>query len=483
MQAFDVIVRDADIATVADRYRADIGIRGGRIVAIAQSLSGDAAETIDAGGRLVTPGGVDGHCHFDQPTSDGSRFADDFFTGTRSAACGGTTTVIPFACQQKGHTLQEAVDDYHRRSGGNAVIDYAFHLIVTDPTRHVVQEELPKLIGEGYTSMKVYMTYDDLKLNDRQILDVLAAARRHGAMTMIHAENSDCIAWLTEQLLAAGLTAPKYHSDSRPMAVEREATHRAIALSELLDTPILIVHVSGQEAVEQIHWARGRGLPIYAETCPQYLFLSAEDLGISADDPLHGARCVCSPPPREKSNQKFIWNALASGLFTIFSSDHAPFNMAGADGKRVAGDNPPFSRIPNGIPGVETRLPLLLSEGVLAGRIDMPRFVELTSTSPARLYGLYPKKGTIAIGSDADLVVWSMFESGQELTLEHGMLHSAADYTPYEGRKLRAWPALTLSRGRTVWRDGKFTGRAGDGAFQRCLRPCVPKNGAPVGWN
>jgi dihydropyrimidinase len=302
-------------------------------------------------------------------------------------------------------------------------------------------------------------------------------------MTMVHAENSDCISWLTKQLLAAGLTAPKYHGDSRPMAVEREATHRAIALSELLDTPILIVHVSGQDAVEQIHWARGRGLPIYAETCPQYLFLSAEDLGITTEDPLHGARCICSPPPREKSNQKFIWNALASGLFTIFSSDHAPFNAAGADGKLVAGHNPPFSRIPNGIPGVETRLPLLLSEGVLDGRIDIHRFVELTSTSPARLYGLYPKKGTIAVGSDADLVVWSVFEPGQELTLKHAMLHSAADYTPYEGRKLRAWPALTLSRGRPVWRDGKFVARAGDGEFQRCLRPCSPKGGAPVRWN
>lgn len=480
MQAFDLIVRDADIATAADRYRADIGIRDGRIVAIAQSLQGIAAETVEAHGRLVTPGGVDGHCHFDQPTSDGSKFSDDFFTGTRSAACGGTTTVIPFACQQKGHTLQEAVDDYHRRADGKAVIDYAFHLIVADATRQVTQEELPKLIGEGYTSLKIYMTYDGLKLDDRQILDVLAAARRHGAMTMVHAENSDCIAWLTDHLLAAGLTAPKYHASSRPMAVEREATHRAIALSELVDTPILLVHVSGQEAVEQIHWARGRGLPIYAETCPQYLFLCAEDLGATPDDPLHGARCICSPPPRDKANQKFIWNALANGLFTIFSSDHAPFDMAGPGGKRVAGDNPPFNRIPNGIPGVETRLPLLLSEGVLEGRIDIHRFVELTATSPARLYGLYPKKGTIAVGSDADLVVWSMFEPGQELVLGHAMLHSAADYTPYEGRRLRAWPALTMSRGRAVWRDGQFLAQAGDGVFQPCLRPRAPRAGSPL---
>jgi dihydropyrimidinase len=477
---FDLIVRDADIATVGDRYRADIGILGGRIVAIAQALSGAAAEVIDARGRLVTPGGVDGHCHFDQPTSDGSKFADDFFTGTRSAACGGTTTVIPFACQQKGHTLQEAVDDYHRRAQGKAVIDYAFHLIVSDPTSRVTQEELPRLIEQGYTSVKIYMTYDDLKLDDRQIIDVLAAARRHGAMTMVHAENSDCIAWLTEHLLAAGFTAPKYHASSRPMAVEREATHRAIALSELLDTPILLVHVSGREAVEQIHWARGRGLPIHAETCPQYLFLSAEDLGIVGDDPLHGARCICSPPPRDKANQKFIWNALASGLFTIFSSDHAPFNMAGPTGKRVAGDDAPFSRVPNGVPGVETRLPLLLSEGVLGGRIDIHRFVELTATNPARLYGLYPKKGTIAVGSDADLVLWSVFEPGQELRLEHGMLHSAADYTPYEGRSLRAWPALTLSRGRTVWRDGQFLAQPGDGAFLPCQRPNAQRSNSPL---
>ncbi len=480
MNDFDLIVRDADIATVGDRYRADIGIRGGRIVAIAQSLPGAAAEVIDARGRLVTPGGVDGHCHFDQPTSDGSKFADDFFTGTRSAACGGTTTVIPFACQQKGHSLQEAVDDYHRRAQGKAVIDYAFHLIVSDPTPHVTQQELPRLVEQGYTSIKIYMTYDDLKLDDRQIIEVLAAARRHGAMTMVHAENSDCIAWLTEHLLAAGFTAPKYHASSRPMAVEREATHRAIALSELLDTPILLVHVSGREAVEQIHWARGRGLPIHAETCPQYLFLSAEDLGIAADDPLHGARCICSPPPRDKANQKFIWNALASGLFTIFSSDHAPFNMAGPTGKRVAGDDAPFSRVPNGVPGVETRLPLLLSEGVLGGRIDIHRFVELTATNPARLYGLYPRKGTIAVGSDADLVLWSVFEKGQELRLAHDMLHSAADYTPYEGRSLRAWPALTLSRGRTVWREGRFLAQPGDGAFLPCQRPHAPRTSSPL---
>ena len=480
MNRYDLILRNADIATSGDRYRADIGVRDGRIAAIAQQLDGEADEAIDAAGRLVTPGGVDGHVHLDQPTSDGSRFADDFFTGTRSAACGGTTTVIPFAAQQKGHSLQEAVDDYHRRADGKAVIDYAFHLIVSDATQQVTHEELPKLIAEGYTSLKIYMTYDDMKLGDRQIIEVLAAARKHGAMTMIHAENSDCIGWLTEQLLAAGLTAPAFHGSSRPMVVEREATHRAIALSELVDTPILIVHVSGREAVEQIHWARGRGLPIYAETCPQYLFLSADDLGIAPGDDNHGMRCICSPPPRDKGNQQAIWDGLANGLFTIVSSDHAPFNYQGEGGKQNAGANAPFNRVPNGIPGVETRLPLLMSEGVLRGRIDIHRFVELTSTNAARLYGLYPKKGTIAVGSDADLVIWDMFAAGSERVLDHAMLHSACDYTPYEGRVLRCWPAHTLARGRTVWRDGVFTARPGDGQFQPCLRPRQPDDSSPL---
>ncbi|MEO5738765.1 MAG: dihydropyrimidinase [Variovorax sp.] len=480
MPRYDLILRNADIATVGDRYTADIGVRDGRIVAIAQGLEGEATQTLDAAGRLVTPGGVDGHCHFDQPTNDGSKYADDFFTGTRSAACGGTTTVLPFAVQQRGASIQAAVDDYHRRADGKAVIDYAFHLIVADATRDVTQRELPALIEKGYTSFKIYMTYDDLKLDDRQIIEVLAAARKHGAMTMIHAENSDCIAWLTEQLLEAGLTAPRYHSSSRPMAVEREATHRAIALAELIDTPILIVHVSGREAVEQIHWARGRGLPVYAETCPQYLFLSAEDLGIDPNDPMHGARCVCSPPPRDKANQQFIWNGLSSGLFTIVSSDHAPFNMEGPHGKRVAGEEASFDRIPNGIPGVETRLPLLMSEGVLGGRIDIHRFVELTSTNPARLYGLYPKKGTIAVGGDADFVVWDRFAEGEERTLTNEMLHHAVDYTPYEGMKLRAWPATTVSRGRLVWHEGRFQAEAGSGQFQPCQRPRAPRDSNPI---
>jgi dihydropyrimidinase len=465
---FDMVIRNAEIATATDRYVADIGIKNGRIDAIAKGL-GSGREEIDAKGRLVTPGGVDSHCHLDQPMSDGSKMADDFLSGTRSAACGGTTTVIPFACQFKGQSLQDAVDDYHQRAGQLAAIDYAFHLIVSDPTPQVIKEELPRLVAKGYTSFKVYMTYDDMKLNDRQILNLLSLARKEGAMTMIHAENADCIAWLTDQLLEAGLTAPRYHAHARPMLLEREATHRAIALAELVDVPILVVHVSGKEAVDQIRAAQGLGLKIYGETCPQYLMLTADDLGL---DGFEGAKCICSPPPRDKANQEIIWRALDNGTFQVFSSDHAPFAFNGPEGKKVRGETAAFNEVPNGIPGLETRMPLLMSHGVLAGRIDVHSFVALTSTNAAKLYGLFPRKGTIAVGSDADLVIWDL---ETQRTIQNSLLHHNVDYTPYEGIDLQAWPAITLSRGMVVCRDGEYLGQAGHGQFLACDRPVPAK--------
>jgi dihydropyrimidinase len=464
--ALDLVIRNARVATASDTFACDIGVRDGRIALLGEGLPSGRRE-IDAAGRTVTPGGVDAHCHLDQPMEGPAKMADDFLTGTRSAACGGTTTVIPFAAQMKGQSLEAAVVDYHGRAEGKACIDYAFHLIVSDPTPAVLTKELPRLIGQGYTSFKVYMTYDDLKLDDAQILDVLDVARTHGALAMIHAENADCIEWLTKRLEAAGRTAPRWHAHARPMLVEREATHRAIALSELVDVPILIVHVSGREAIEQIRWARAHGLSVFAETCPQYLFLTAEDLGI--DDSYQGARCVCSPPPRDKANQEIIWNGLGDGLFTVFSSDHAPFRYEDAQGKKPGGQEVPFRHIPNGIPGLETRLPLLYSEGVLAGRITLQKFVELTATNPAKAYGLHPRKGTIAVGSDADLVVWDE----RALTIDNAQLHHAVDYTPYQGMGLKAWPGLTLSRGEVVWDGKNFTGTAGRGKFLPCGTPTL----------
>ncbi|MCZ0925664.1 dihydropyrimidinase [Vreelandella janggokensis] len=466
MNDFDKVIRHARCATAADVFEADIGIRDGIIVALGKGLAA-GREEIDAAGRWVLPGGIDGHCHLDQPTSDGSRMADDFLTGTRSAACGGTTTVFPFALQKKGQSLRSAVDDYHRRAEGKACIDYAFHLIVTDPSPEVLGVELPALIREGYTSFKIYMTYDDLKLADREIIDVLAVARENGAMVMVHAENADCIAWLTERLLAQGHTAPRYHAEARPMLVEREAAHRAIAYAELVDVPILIVHVSGREAVEQVRWAHSHGLRIYAETCPQYLFLTADDLGIT-DDETHGAKCICSPPPRDRANQQVVWDGLESGVFQVFSSDHAPFTFAGPEGKFAAGNDASFDRIPNGIPGLETRMALLFSHGVETGRLSIQQFVALTATNVARMYGLYPRKGSIAVGADADLVIW---DTGLDRKIRNNDLHHAVDYTPYEGIPVSAWPANTLCRGEVVWRDGAYAGVAGRGQFLRCDLP------------
>ena len=418
-------------------------------------------QELDATDRVVLPGGVDAHCHLDEPMSGNVVIADDFYTGTVAAACGGTTTVIPFARQIKGGSVKAAVEDAHRRAKGKAVIDYAFHPIISDPTAELLNHELPSLIQAGYSSFKIYMTYDDLKLNDYQLLSVLALARQEGALTMVHAENTDCIAWMIAQLEEAGKILPYYHAVSRPMLVEREATHRAISLSELVDVPILLVHVSGREAVEQIQWAQNRGMRLYAETCPQYLFLTEEDLGHGFE----GAKCICSPPPRDKANQQVIWDGLVNGVFQIFSSDHAPFRYDDPQGKQVAGQNASFKYVPNGVPGIETRLPLLFSEGVGQGRLDLNQFVALTATNPAKLYGLYPRKGTIAIGSDADLVIWDPY---QTVTITNSMLHHNVDYTPYEGMKITGYPEVTISRGEIVWQQGELMATAGRGEFLPC---------------
>lgn len=464
MPTFDTIIRNANVATATDQFSCDIGIRDGRIAALG-TIDGDAGAEIDAGHKLVTPGGVDAHCHLDQPTGDASVMADDFASGSVSAACGGTTTIIPFACQVKGESLRAAVEDYHRRAGNKSVIDYAFHLIVTDPSPNVLGQELPALIKDGYTHFKIYMTYDALKLNDRQILETLSLAKREGAMTMIHAENDDCIAWLTETLEAAGKVAPQYHATSRPPVVEREATHRAISLAELVDVPVLIVHVSGNEAMSQIQAAQARGLPIYGETCPQYLFLTADDM--AAPD-FEGAKCVCSPPPRSAADQEHIWRGIKTGVFQVFSSDHAPFRFDDDRGKKAAGTDAKFKDIPNGVPGLETRLSLLMSGGVMTGRIDINTFVSVTSTGPAKMYGLYPQKGTIAPGADADLVIW---DRDTKFTLNNDMLHHNVDYTPYEGIEMTAWPDMVMSRGEIVAQNRDCTATPGRGKFLPCERP------------
>ena len=466
----DLVIKGGTVVTAADVSRCDVGISDGRIVALADDLTG--ATEVDATGLLVLPGGVDAHCHLAQQVEPGVEMADGFESGTRSAACGGTTTVIPFAAQQRGSSLREAVEAYHRCADDSALIDYGFHMIITDPTPAVLHEELPSLVSEGYTSFKIYMTYEDLKLNDRQIIECLAAARANGARTMIHAENSDCISWLTEALEAAGQTAPRYHANSRPPLVEREATHRAVSLAELVDVSVLIVHVSGAEAIEQIRWGQARGLDIHAETCPQYLFLTAEDLD---RDGFEGAKYICSPPPRDSANQEAVWTALRTGVLDVFSSDHAPFRFDDPAGKMANGVEAGFADIPNGIPGLETRMALLFSAGVMTGRLSLSQFVALTSTTPAEIYGLRPRKGSIAIGGDADIGLW---DPEREWTVTNDLLHHAVDYTPYEGQQLKGRCVTTFSRGVAVWDDGKVLGTPGHGQF---LKRSTIGNRIPTG--
>jgi len=463
----DLIIKNADVATASDRFKCDIGIKDGKIVQLGMHMAeSDAKEVVDAEGYLVTPGGVDAHCHLDQPTNYGSdiilELSDGFESGSRSAACGGTTTVVPFAAQQHGQSLEDTIKDYHQRSDGKACIDYSFHIIIVDPTEEVLTKEMPDLIRRGYKSFKIYMTYDAMKLNDYQILDVLNIARQEQAFIMVHAENADCITWLTERLIEAGKTAPKYHATSRPSPVEREATHRAITFSELLDVPMLIVHVSSAQAAEQIQWAKNHGLKIYGETCPQYLFLKEEDLD---KEGYEGAKFVCSPPPRDEANQEAMWRGLNREIFDVVSSDHCPFNYYSGNGKKINGEEQSFDKIPNGIPGLEVRMPLLFAEGVLKGRISIHKFVELTATNPAKIYGLYPRKGTIAIGSDADIVLW---DTQREVTVSQDIMHHNADYTPYEGMKVVGWPVKTFSKGKLVCDNFEFKGVPGAGEFIPC---------------
>jgi dihydropyrimidinase len=464
MARFDSVVRGGRVITADNTLECDVGIRDGRIAELGENL-GDAAETIDATGRLVLPGGIDSHVHLAQPSGPGIVMADDFESGTRAAAFGGNTMVMPFCIQEKGKSLRAALTEYHASANGNCYVDTSFHLVISDPTDSVLGQELPAVVADGYTSFKIFMTYEALKLADYEILEVLAVARETGALVMVHAENDDAIRFLAERLERAGRTVPFNHTLSRPIPVEREATHRAISLAELLDVPIMIVHVSNGQAMEEIARAQARGLRIYGETCPQYLVLTATD--IAALD-AEAAKLVCSPPPRDAASQEACWDGLKRGIFSVFSSDHCPFRYDDEKGKRTPRGRESFRYVPNGIPGIETRLPILFSEGVAKGRITLQQFVALTSTNHARMYGLYPQKGTIAVGSDADIVLW---DPDRRVTISHVMLHDACDYTPYEGLEVTGWPVLTMVRGRIVVRDGNLVGRRGAGQHFARERP------------
>ena len=460
MPDFDLAIRNGTIVTATDIYAGDIGIREGRIVAISDRIEG-ARDEIDATGRWVLPGGIDSHVHISQPSGPDVTMADDFASATAAAAAGGNSFVMPFALQGRGTSLRAAVEAYRALAEGECYVDTAFHMIISDPSPSVLGQELPALVQDGYTSFKVFMTYDDLVLTDRELLEVFDVARAQRALVMVHCEGYDTIRFMTDRLERAGKTAPMYHAASRPELVEREAAHRAISHAELIDVPIMIVHVSGREAMEQVRWAQQRGHKVFAETCPQYITLTAADLeGLN----MEGAKYVCSPPPRDAESQAAIWEGITQGVFSVFSSDHCPFRYEGSDGKQTPRARTSFRWVPNGIPGVETRLPILFSEGVSKGRITPQRFVELSSTNHAKMYGLYPRKGSIGVGFDADIALW---DPARQVTIRQSLLHHGADYTPWEGFEVTGWPTTTLVRGRVVAHEGEIVGQKGFGEIVR----------------
>src|SRR5712672_2792492 len=454
---YDLGLRGGTVATSSAVFPADVAIDGEAIAAVGRNLPPGARE-IDARGKLVLPGGIDSHCHIEQLSAAGIVNADTFESATTAAAFGGTTTVIAFAAQHVGMKLPQVLEDYHALAKKGAVIDYAFHMIIADPTKETLEADLPALIKQGHGSIKIFMTYDRLKIDDEPLLDILLAARDGGAMLCAHAENHGIIAWMVKRLLARGYTHPKYHAISHARFSEADAFNRLIGMAALVDQPIMIFHVSTAEGARLIRDARGQGLKVFAETCPQYLFLTAEDL----DKPgAEGAKWMCSPPPRRAPDQEALWQALALGDLQTISSDHAPYRFD-ETGKLRAGPNPNFKQIANGLPGLEVRLPLLFDAMVSKGRLGIEKFVELTATAPARIYNLHPRKGSIAVGADADIAIW---DPAREVTLTDAMMHDLAGYTPYAGRKLRGWPVTVLSRGRVIVANGKCSAEPGSGRF------------------
>jgi dihydropyrimidinase len=456
MMRFDTVIRNGTVVTATDTYVSDIGVSGGRITAIAQTLPVEgASKLIDATGMMVMPGGIDVHTHLDMPFG-GTTSADDFETGTIAAAFGGTTTLIDFAIQQKGQSLRQAFETWMKKADRKAAIDYAFHCIITD-LGDAQLEEMGALIGEGISSFKLFMAYPGvLMVDDATIFRAMKQAAKYGGMICMHAENGGAIDVIVRQALADGKKAPKYHALTRPTTAEGEAVGRAIALSEMAGAPVYIVHLSCNEALEKVREARDRGLPAYAETCPQYLYLSLEE---HMEKPgFESAKYVFTPPLREKWNQEKLWHGLTHDTLQVVSTDHCPFCFK--EQKEMGKDD--FTKIPNGGPGIEHRLSLVYTGGVHGGRFSPNRFVQLVATAPAKLFGLFPRKGTIAVGSDADLV---LFDANAEQVISAASHHMRVDYSMFEGIRVKGLPKTVLSRGLAIVENGKFVGRAGSGEF------------------
>ncbi|MCF4130009.1 dihydropyrimidinase [Methylobacterium sp. SyP6R] len=461
MSDYDLVIRGGTVGTATASFPADVAVKDGRIAAVGLGLPAGARE-IDATGKFVLPGGIDTHAHVEQVSANGLLNADTFESATTSAAFGGNTTLIAFAAQHRGLDLRKVVDDYAALGRRGALIDYAFHLIVANPDRKTIETDLPALIREGHASIKVFMTYDLIKVDDEPLLDLLLTARQNRALVCVHAENHGMIAWMGKRLVEKGYTAPKYHAISHPRGSEAEAINRLITAAELLDQPIMVFHVSTAEGAAVIRQARGRGLKVFAETCPQYLFMTKDDL----DRPgIEGAKWMCSPPTREAADQDALWQALALGDLQTVTSDHAPYRLD-ETGKLAAGPNPTFKQIANGMPGLETRLPLLFDALVSRGRPEfegrgLESFVQLTATAPASIYNL-PGKGALLPGYDADIAIW---DPERTVTISDDLMHDRTGFTPFSGTVVRGWPERVLRRGEEIVADGACKAAPGSGRW------------------
>lgn len=449
------MIKNGRILTASDDYSGDILIDGEKIALIGQHLDPDlAAQVVDAGGKYVMPGGIDVHTHLDLPFG-GTVASDDFTTGHRAAAFGGTTSHVDFAIQYKGESLRQAIHNWHERANGKAVLDYGFHVAITDLTDAVLEEigELPEM---GVTSIKLFLAYKGImQISDEVFFKSLLKARDHGILTMVHAENGDVIDVLVKKAIAEGHTEPVWHVLTRPPEVEAEATARAVRMAEVADAPLYVVHLTQRDALAAVAAARAQGRRIYAETCIQYFFFTKDDL---AREGFEGAKWVCSPPFREIADQEALWRGARTGDLSAVSTDHCPFNFVGQ--KDLGRER--FDKIPNGIPAIEDRVRMLWDAGVKGGRISPTRFVELVSTNPAKLMGLYPRKGTIAVGSDADIVIW---DGEARQTVSAATHHMNVDYNLWEGREVQGRAEKVFVRGHLVVDGDEWHGHAGSGTF------------------
>ncbi len=450
------LIKNGTVVSAEKTFAADVLIDGATVKEVRAGISADGHEVLDATGMLLLPGGIDAHTHLDMPFG-GTTSSDDFETGTRAAAIGGTTTIVDFAIQAKGTKMRDALDTWWKKAESKACIDYGLHMIVTDLPEAGL-EDMDDMVREGVASFKLFMAYPNvLMVDDATIFRALQQTSKNGALICMHAENGSVIDVMVRQALAEGKTAPIYHALTRPTLAEAEAVHRAIALAEMAGVPIYIVHLSSEDALNQVREARDRGLPAFAETCPQYLLLSIDDMNRPG---FESAKYVFTPPLREKQNLPKLWDGLKSDNLQVVSTDHCPFCFE--DQKALGKDD--FTKIPNGGPGIENRLQLLHHYGVSAGKITLNRFVEIVSTAPARIFGMYPKKGAIAPGSDADIVVW---DPKAEHLISAQTHHMRVDYSMFEGFKVIGNARQVFSRGELIVDQGQYVGRVGRGQYLR----------------